>query len=519
MSNPFYFLAGLMMLTAYPQGSEPLIFAKDLIVAPWAALAAVVLYAVVCRILLAGPYSRTPQVRVGLRLLALVLYALLIYVFHFPLWVWKLGVEDDPLASSLLSLVPLLCLFGAFALILNRVEPRAGGLRFAFRGFFGLSLLPVLLLLLFVEAFERIDWLGRLVFIYPSAGWVVVVGGLIGIMVALPPLLRFILGARPMPPGDLRDRLFRLAQAVGYPPSELLVVPTGTSRMANAFVAGLSARWRYVFFTEAILDGMSPDDLDCVLVHEIAHSRKRHIVFYLAGALAFALVTGLAHEALDVPSAVLQLMLVAWVSVYWGLGFGYISRRFETEADLAAARQVPPGEGAPPPYGAARKMAAALQRVADLNRVPVWAWSWRHFTIARRMEILVRSEVEPAVGLGFERTCDRLRKSLLLLVVSGLICGALTLVLQKGKPDENRALLRAHELVEQGRVELNRGNFEEALRHLRQGIEGGSSGASAWLWRSDAERALGLLDDARKSEIIARQLGFLDPRLRLRFEP
>jgi len=53
-------------------------------------------------------------------------------------------------------------------------------------------------------------------------------------------------------------------------------------------------------------------------------------------------------------------------------------------------------------------------------------------------------EVEPAVGLGFERTCDRLRKSLLLLVVSGLICGALTLVLQK-KPDENRALLRAHE--------------------------------------------------------------------------
>jgi len=212
-------------------------------------------------------------------------------------------------------------------------------------------------------------------------------------------------------------------------------------------------------------------------------------------------------------------MLVAWVSVYWGLGFGYISRRFETEADLAAARQVPPGEGAPPPYGAARKMAAALQRVADLNRVPVWAWSWRHFTIARRMEILVRSEVEPAVGLGFERTCDRLRKSLLLLVVSGLICGALTLVLQKGKPDENRALLRAHELVEQGRVELNRGNFEEALRHLRQGIEGGSSGASAWLWRSDAERALGLLDDARKSEIIARQLGFLDPRLRLRFEP
>jgi len=37
--------------------------------------------------------------------------------------------------------------------------------------------------------------------------------------------------------------------------------------------------------------------------------------------------------------------------------------------------------------------------------------------------------------------------------------------------------------------------------------------------RSDAERALGLLDDARKSEIIARQLGFLDPRLRLRFEP
>lgn len=521
MSNPFYYLAGLLLLAGYPTGHEPLVFARTP-VAPWAALGGVALYAALCWGVVGSGPRHPGLARELLRVLALILYAQLLFVFHFPLWVWQLGLEDDPLAGTALGLAPLFALYGILAFVHNRFHPRSGGLRFAFRSFAGLSLLPLSLILLLDEAFVRIDALGRLAFIYPAFAWVFALGCLVLLMVALPLLLRLVLGARPLAPGALRDRLERMADAAGYGGARILVVPTGTSRMANAFVAGLSARWRYIFFTEAILEGMTGDELDCVLAHEVTHARKRHILFYLVSALAFSLFSGLAHQALEevgVPAPVLILMMLTWAAVYWGLAFGYVSRRFETEADLVAARVVPAVENGLAPYGAARKMAAALHRVAVLNRVPISAWSWRHFPLAKRIDILLRTEGDPAIGLAFEKTCDRLRSAALALVLGGVACGVVLFGMQRGQADANRTLWEAHETAEQGHRELLAGNYGEALTLLQRGIDGGSTSAVVWFWRADAERALGRDGDAARSEAEARRRGYSDPRLRLRGQP
>jgi Zn-dependent protease with chaperone function len=413
-------------------------------------------------------------------------------------------------------------MYGALAVIRARLWPRSGGLRFAFRSFAGLAFLPILLILLLDEAFERIDVLSRLAIVYPSVMAAAAFAGLGCIMICLPPLLRLILGARPMDPGPLRDRLERMAAAAGYGGSRLLIVPTGRSRMANAFVAGLSSVWRYIFFTESIVSGMAPEHLECVLAHEVTHARKRHILFYLVASLAFAMVTGLAHELLDlvgVPVSVLIHLGLAWAALYWGVGFTFVSRRFEMEADLVAARLVPAAPGGVEPYAGARSMAGALHQVADLNGVPIYAPSMRHFSIERRIDILLRAEIDPSVGLRFERVCDQLRRAVPAIVAVAAICGGLIFCLQFVHVEENRALLEAHEHVEQGRRDLDAGRFAEALEHLRKGIDGGSTGASAWFLRADAERALGLVADARKSEEMARRRGSPDPRLRLRAIP
>src|SRR5437879_1538796 len=135
MSNPFYYMGGFILLAAYPLGYEPLALAKEM-VAPWAAAGALLVYAGICWSVLSRGPEQPQLARFALRLLALVVYALLIFVFHFPLWVWQLGVEEDPLLSSLLSLAPLFALYGILALIHARTEPRSsGGLGFAFRGF------------------------------------------------------------------------------------------------------------------------------------------------------------------------------------------------------------------------------------------------------------------------------------------------------------------------------------------------------------------------------------------------
>src|SRR5437868_8225813 len=106
MSNPFYYMAGFILLAAYPLGSEPLAFATRM-VAPWAVAGGLVVYAGICWAILARPLARPQLARFILRLLALILYAQLVFVFHLPLWVWELGVEDSPLISSLLCLLPL----------------------------------------------------------------------------------------------------------------------------------------------------------------------------------------------------------------------------------------------------------------------------------------------------------------------------------------------------------------------------------------------------------------------------
>src|SRR5262245_31588609 len=134
MSNPFYYLAGLLLVTAYPMGWEPLGFAERGL-APWAVLGSLVLYALLCWAVLARPPRRPPLARFVLRLAALALYAQLIFIYHLPLWLWDRGVEADPFASTLLALLPLIALYGILGLVHARTEPHSGGIRFAFRGF------------------------------------------------------------------------------------------------------------------------------------------------------------------------------------------------------------------------------------------------------------------------------------------------------------------------------------------------------------------------------------------------
>lgn len=516
MNNPIYLLFGLLIAGAYPLGIEPLAFAQHP-VAPWAFLGALLVYGGISWAVLGSSLGEHGLTQLILRALALVLYAELIFVFHLPFWIEESGVED-PMAATLLILAPLWAFYGVLALVHARLDPAGGGLRFAFRGFVGMSLLPLLLLLSIAELFERVEVLRRFQSVYPAAGMLAALGAVGILLVYFPPLLGRILGARPMPPGDLRGRLEQRCADVGFRAAELLVVPTGASRVANAFVVGFSARRRYVFFTEAILDGMSPRHLECVLLHEVTHAQKRHILTFIGLMSSLSVFTLLAQDAIEksgISPPALAPGMVAW-SMLWLLAFGFVSRRFEMEADLVAARVAPPSENGLVPYAAARGMASALQRVADLNHVPVDAWAWRHFTIERRIEILVGTEQDPSLGQGFERVCDRIRTVASGMFLAALLCGGVLLGLQVGKAPENRALYEAREAVERGRLELAAGRHEEARRDLRSGINAGADSAAAQVWLADCERALGREAEARKAEDQARKMGVADPRLRIR---
>ena len=44
---------------------------------------------------------------------------------------------------------------------------------------------------------------------------------------------------------------------------------------------------------------MCAPDLECVLLHEITHAQKRHVLFYLMSALSFSVFSVLAQDWLD----------------------------------------------------------------------------------------------------------------------------------------------------------------------------------------------------------------------------
>jgi STE24 endopeptidase len=126
----------------------------------------------------------------------------------------------------------------------------------------------------------------------------------------------------------------------------------------------------------------------------------------------------------------------AFMLIKWGLLFGWISRKFERQADLFGVHTLalagvdcrgecplhrPAGGGEP--RGAVCSAAAnlfsdTLNEVARLNNIPPEAWSWRHGSIALRSRIVHEYAIAPERHAAFERSVAR---------VKGLIlAGALT---------------------------------------------------------------------------------------------
>ncbi len=541
MANPFYLLLGLLLASSYPTGAEPLRFARpDQAGAVLAAIAA----ALVLQGILAWGVNRWLVVRqlrgsaawarALLRIAALLLYGFMVYSLHLPLWVWRMGFEGNALLGGLLILAPLMGLLGVGAIMAARAERllRGGGttasgyLGFAFRSFLGLALLPVILVLSLELCFQKSAVLSRLAILYPFTAWIALMAGVTFLMFLLPPILRFTFQARPLPPGPARERLEGLCRRLGFRYGELLGFRTSGLALANAFIVGLWPGWRNVFFTDALIAGMKLEQLECVLAHEIAHAQRRHILFYLLFSLGFILVGALAADLLDqarVPALLGASAMLALVVLVWFGLFGYISRRFESEADLAAARVAGgarPGE--PARYAAARPMAATLGALARLNGIPVSAWSWRHFSLMTRMQILLAAEADPRIGFSLERRCEGLRSAGLTLLLLGAGCGVYLGARQASRVEAASAKWEAYERVQRG-IDLERADrFAEAATEIRAGIEAGVDEADAArfsLWLARCERQAGRIREAEEAESRARRGPLVDPRDRLLLPP
>ena len=96
--------------------------------------------------------------------------------------------------------------------------------------------------------------------------------------------------------GELRNRAFAMAKTMGANLREVNIVPQGKGHLTNAYAGGLGS----ISITDTLSQSLTYREVDCVLAHELAHVRLRHVREY------FWLLT--------LPYIFLVLLLYGWPS-------------------------------------------------------------------------------------------------------------------------------------------------------------------------------------------------------------
>jgi STE24 endopeptidase len=261
----------------------------------------------------------------------------------------------------------------------------------------------------------------------------------LAVFVLAPELLRRALHTERLPDSPLRRRLEQMSGRVGLRCKDILLWRTGDT-MGNAAVMGIIPQVRYVLLSDLLLETMTDEQIEAVFAHELGHVVHRHLlwlgvyivltVLLITGPESYLLqhvenwyVTHWSRKSWDDVEALLDLV-IAFAAIV--LALGYLSPRFERQADVFAARTIQcenqetasreetfVGE-----HGAGL-FASALQRVALINHVPFHARNWSHGSIASRVSTVLEMSGDPQRTWQFDRFMRRLYVTLMVLLVAG----------------------------------------------------------------------------------------------------
>lgn len=245
--------------------------------------------------------------------------------------------------------------------------------------------------------------------------------------VASPLLARLILRLKPMPACELHDDLIDVCRTCGVRVSGILLWDTRHA-VVNGAVMGLVAPLRYVMLTDALLETLPREQIRAVMAHEIGHVRRRHLPWMLGAMIVLVIAASLVvqwsvHAAFVArwgdgaqPETVLQAydltMALASLAAFGiaFVGFGWVSRRFERQADAFAVQYLTRSAGvARATPGAVAAMRDALLNVAESAGVDPHTSSWRHGSIMWRRRNLAALVDTPIDRFAIDRSVRRLK--------------------------------------------------------------------------------------------------------------
>jgi hypothetical protein len=194
-----------------------------------------------------------------------------------------------------------------------------------------------------------------------------------------------VLGMTPaaLTTGELRDRIFALAEKAGVKVQQVYLLPAVKGRMANAF----AMQGNNVLLTDYLLQHLSRREVDAIVAHELAHLQRRdprRLQAALALAIAVPVGLGVGLDAVGVLGH--QPGIIAAGGGLLGLLlFYFIARRLERRADAGAVALT----------GDPESMITGLAKLMQINLMPMqWGrWDERlltHPSTLRRVQAIAR---------------------------------------------------------------------------------------------------------------------------------
>lgn len=208
--------------------------------------------------------------------------------------------------------------------------------------------LPFIVGLLIADVIEHSPLSLRIFFISHSyLYWIIMVIVLITSFIKAPVFIKHIWQTYPLPQGTVRDRIERLADKQNIKFRDILIWNLEGGKIANAGIAGLLPKSRYIFITDSLLSNFTEDEIETIVAHEFGHIKYKHVLFYLFFSIGYIILYTFLYtltipisEKLQISNIISNLLnaffTLIFFCAYFVIIFRYLSRKFEIQSDIFA---------------------------------------------------------------------------------------------------------------------------------------------------------------------------------------
>jgi Zn-dependent protease with chaperone function len=424
-NNILYFITVLLIFNISPSADtpkDPFVYHLSMFLLTWLA------FAVYCRWSFRSLISRFRDgidfqiisryqaLTFRLSILAIFLFTLDIFAFHFKYWLQIVpGFKQFIVLQGALALILFIVYLGtiwyfAHPVYLIAFETEIQRLPFILSNAkLNLPIIfPWLFLTFFYDLFSHVPFPILERFLNKPAGQILFYTVFLSVLVIfLPRFIKSWWGCKPFQPSSKIQELKDFLTKEGLKYRDLLQWPIFEGRIMTAGIMGIVPRYRYILVTDALMGVLSMLELKAVLAHEMGHAKCRHLllyVFFIFGYLIFwfglfdpefyiiletyifeKFTINISQQTLFyliyTPSILIPILL------YFRYVMGFFMRQFERQADLFSARTM----------GSPRYTVSSLEKIALLSGKIRELPSWHHFSIKERVDFLWRTLEEPGL--------------------------------------------------------------------------------------------------------------------------